>query len=173
MQDHGHKRSPPKTKRTAVTNITTAVFRITHFVRQKCTTSKPRSFVLSKPQCRTKIPFPMKNHVRKKHQSRSFDSHLTQKVLAAFCPSLLGFPMTDFRQKDKTSMHTATGIVTDSHRVPFSPPKPVKSSLCSLGDTLCDLLNLSMTFCHTYVLYHKMYFYSIQKTNMFLYKRYF
>ena len=52
-----------------------------------------------------------------------------KKHLRRYVLSLLSFPMTDFRQKDKTSMHTATGIVTDSHRVPFSPPKPVRGTL--------------------------------------------
>ena len=176
MQNHGHKLSPPKTKRTAVTNITTAVFRITtHFVWQKCTTLKPRGFVFSKLRCRTKLPFPMTLSVKygKSIRAGLLTRILRKKSLRRHVPSLLGFPMTDFRQKDKTSMHTATGIVTDSHRVPFSPPEPVKASLCSRGDTLCDLLNLSMTFYHTGVLYHKMFFCSIQKTNMFLYKRYF
>ena len=98
---------------------------------------------------------------------------LRKKTFAASCPKPSRFP------NDRLSSEGQNiNAYSDRYRHGFPPcslftAKACERSLCSLGDTLCDLLNLSMTFYHTDVLYHKMYFYSIQKTNIFLYKRYF
>ena len=133
MQNHGHKLSPPKNEKNRSDKHHYGGFPYHNTFRSaKVYDFKaPRLcfFKASAPN-KTTFSYDVIRQVRKKHQSRSFDSHLTQKKhLRRYVLSLLSFPMTDFRQKDKTSMHTATGIVTDSHRVPFSPPKPVCGTL--------------------------------------------
>ncbi len=174
MQDHGHKLSPPKTKRTAVTNITTAVFRITtHSARQKCTTLKPRSFI-SKLQCRTKLPFPMTLSVKygKSIRAGLLTRILRKETFAASCPEPSQFP------NDRLSSEGQNiNAYSDRYRHGFSPcslftAKAFVKSLCSLGDTLCDLLNLSMTFiirvdyiirC-TFIQYKKRIYFYIKET---------
>ena len=94
----GHRQSPPdkgKTKSRSNNKVTTAVFPYTTFRFGKKTITKKAlrtSFFYQQSSAPNRKPLPMKNHVRKKYQSRSSDLHSQAKQT-----SLLSFPMTGFR----------------------------------------------------------------------------
>ena len=81
----GHRQSPPdkgKTKSRSNNKVTTAVFPYTTFRFGKKTITKKAlrtSFFYQQSSAPNRKPFPMKNHVRKKYQSRSSDLHSQAK----------------------------------------------------------------------------------------------
>ena len=81
----GHRQSPPdkgKTKSRSNNKVITAVFPYTTFRFGKKTITKKAlrtSFFYQQSSAPNRKPLPMKNHVRKKHQSRSSDLHSQAK----------------------------------------------------------------------------------------------
>ena len=101
MQDHGHRLSPPKNEKNRSDKHHYGGFPYHNTFRSaKVYDFKAPRLCFFKASAPNKTTFSYDgiHHVRKKHQSRSFDSHLTQKKhLRRYVPSLLSFPMTDFR----------------------------------------------------------------------------
>lgn len=89
----GHRQSPPdkgKTKNRSNNKVTTAVFPYTTFRSgKKAITKKALRIpkISKRNSAPNRKPFPMNNHVRKKHQSRSSDSHAQTKSATAFSVS--------------------------------------------------------------------------------------
>ena len=130
MQNHGHRLSPPKNEKNRSDKHHYGGFPYHNTFRSaKVYDFKaPRHcfFKASAPN-KTTFSYDGIHHVRKKHQSRSFDSHLTQKeTFAALCPEPSQFPNDRLSSEEQN-----INAYSDRYRHGFSPCSLFTAKACA------------------------------------------